>query len=90
MFYSVDYPNEESVILKAHETFVDNDLRIKFLKEHFLEKITDSKDGWETLWKDRKDGRLWEESRAFSNVHGGGYQLLHNIPEGTAKIKYNA
>jgi len=88
MFYSVDYPDEQSVVLKPNESFIDDDLRIKFLKEYFLEKIN-TNGGWETLWKDTKDGRLWEETRFFSYMQGGGYPFLHNISEDTAKVKYN-
>ena len=88
MFYSVNYPDEQSVILKANESFSDDDLRIKFLKEYFLEKIMTT--GWETLRKDPKDARFWEETRFFGYMHGGGYPFLHNISEDTAKVKYNA
>ncbi len=79
MFYSVNYPDEQSVVMKANESFSDNDLRIKFLKENFLEKIMTSEDGWETLWQDPKDRRFWKETRVFSDMHGGGYPFLHNI-----------
>ena len=91
MFFSVPYPNEESVQIKPHETLIDDELRIKHLKEHFLINLGLRADaGWSELWQDPIDTRYWETTYVNSNYQGGGIQIFHNISESIVKLKYHA
>lgn len=50
--------------------------RIEFLVENYLQKITDSEDGWNKLYLDKNDGRYWELRYNNSDYHGGGPPTL--------------
>lgn len=64
-------------------------IRINFLKENCLEKISVSSSGWEILYKDPNDGRFWELIYLESENHGGGAPTLVNITKEAAIEKYN-
>ena len=53
--------------------------RITWLIEHRLEQLSTSSDGWETLYRDPADGRLWRRTYPQSEGHGGGSQRLTHV-----------
>ena len=62
-------------------------LRIHTLIDTELEKIRSTNDGWETLYRDRSDGRLWELFYPQSEMHGGGPESLRSIDTTQAEQK---
>jgi hypothetical protein len=64
--------------------------RIEFLKENYLVQMSVSIDGWETLYKDPTDNRLWELSYPESELNGGGSPLLRiiSIEDASKKFKF--
>ena len=64
--------------------------RIEDLTSGVLEKLADSKEGggWETLYRDPTDGRLWERTFPKSYMHGGGPPRLAVITADAARRKY--
>lgn len=92
----VIYPQETEIIgrwiavdqsVKADDTCN----RIKRLIANTLEHVAfDPKaGGWETLFRDRSDGRYWERTYPQSEMHGGGPPSLRCLPENVAVQKYN-
>jgi hypothetical protein len=65
--------------------------RIQWLTSGILEKIAFSKEAgaWETLFKDKNDGRYWERTYPQSGMHGGGPPRLWCISEEEARKKYD-
>lgn len=64
--------------------------RIRRLTAEHLERIADSGDGWETLYRDPVDGRLWEHTYPHSELHGGGPPRLSVITPEHAAAKYGS
>src|SRR5690348_15682895 len=62
--------------------------RIRRLIAEHLERIADSSGGWETLYRDPLDGRLWEQTYPHSEMHGGGPPRLTVIAPERAAAKY--
>jgi len=65
--------------------------RIKLLTQSWLEQVAYSRDGggWETLYRDPSDGRLWERTYPQREMHGGGPpRLTFLMPEHAAE-KYD-
>ena len=64
--------------------------RIRALTAGHLEKLATSPEsgGWDTLFIDRSDGRLWEMYYPNSELHGGGPESLRVISSSQAKDKY--
>ncbi|PHS40015.1 MAG: hypothetical protein COA91_05145 [Robiginitomaculum sp.] len=46
--------------------------RIEWLIENHLVFVSHDKSGWNTLYKDPADNRLWERIYLQSEMHGGG------------------
>ncbi|NCC98721.1 MAG: hypothetical protein EOL95_03325 [Bacteroidia bacterium] len=44
--------------------------------------------GWEILYKDNSDNRLWELIYPNSEMHGGGAPMLRTIDKESAISKY--
>lgn len=65
--------------------------RIKWLTKSVLEEIAVSKQygGWETLIRDREDGRYWERTYPQGELQGGGPPALTYISEKEARKKYD-
>lgn len=63
-------------------------LRIRALICTELEKIATTSGGWETLYRDTTDGRLWELFYPHSEMHGGGPESLRCIESASAEQKY--
>jgi len=61
--------------------------RIEWLIRENLEKIAGG--GWETLYRDREDGRYWELTYPHSEWHGGGPPRLTNLSADQARVKYD-
>jgi hypothetical protein len=62
--------------------------RIQWLLSERLERIAADESGWFTLWRDDRDGRLWELSYPQSELHGGGPPQLALLDRGVARLKY--
>src|SRR6185437_9775580 len=63
-------------------------LRIRDMISTKLERIADAAGGWETLFRDRADGRLWERFYPHGEMHGGGPESLRRIDVDSAERKY--
>jgi hypothetical protein len=64
--------------------------RIESLVRNSLVRVAVSADGWDTLYRDPSDGRLWEHFYAQSHLHGGGPPTLAVIATSDAAQKYGA
>jgi hypothetical protein len=64
--------------------------RINALIHGELQKLGHDSSGWETLYRDPSDGRLWELTRPQSEMHGGGPRRLHVIEPEEARRKYGS
>jgi hypothetical protein len=64
-------------------------IRIKELVHTYLTRIAASESGWEILYRDPTDLRLWELRYPQSEVHGGGPPTLRVLSLEEAKCKYN-
>lgn len=62
--------------------------RIQKLVRSHLQRLANSSDGWETLFRDLVDGRLWERSYPQGEMHGGGPGSLRYIDGDSAQQKY--
>jgi len=62
--------------------------RIQKLVHNHLQRVTNTSDGWETLFRDPVDGRLWERSYPQGEMHGGGPESLRCIDNDSAQQKY--
>jgi hypothetical protein len=64
--------------------------RIERLTSQVLHKVAVSRDygAWETLFRDPKDGRLWERTYPQGELHGGGPPRLAVISPDEARRKY--
>jgi hypothetical protein len=62
--------------------------RIEYLKQEILEKIGTDPSGWDTLYRDPQDGRLWELVYLHGEIEGGGPPSLLHLSVETARAKY--
>jgi hypothetical protein len=62
--------------------------RIEWLIELRLDRLANDSSGWETLYRDPRDGRLWEHTYPQSHMHGGGPPQIHIISSDVAASKY--
>jgi hypothetical protein len=62
--------------------------RIEWLVAQRLERVATDPSGWETLLRDRRDGRLWEQTFPKSEMHGGGPPALRLLNPAVAALKY--
>src|ERR1044071_10300922 len=53
--------------------------RIEWLTTQKLERIANDSSGWEILYRDPLDGRLWELTYLRGEMHGGGPRRLRII-----------
>ena len=74
---------DRSVIADATEQ------RIEWLTKQKLQRIAKDSSGWETLYRDPRDGRLWELTYPQSERHGGGPRRLHVVSRDEAATKYS-
>lgn len=62
--------------------------RIERLATDHLRRLGASPDGWDILYRDPRDGRLWELVRPVSGMQGGGPPTLRRIAVDEAVQKY--
>lgn len=65
--------------------------RIEWLTNSVLHEVASSKEsgGWDTLFRDPSDGRLWERTYPQSEMHGGGPPRLAAVAEFEARQRYD-
>jgi hypothetical protein len=81
-------PGEEELIGSWVETedgvrADDVDRRIRNLVTTALDRLAASDDGWQALYRDPADGRLWVHAYPLE-LHGGGPQLLYRVDRAAA------
>lgn len=64
--------------------------RVEWLTQNFLVRIADGKQsgGWETLFQDPSDRRLWERTYPRGEMHGAGPPRLALLTRDEATKKY--
>ena len=62
--------------------------RIQWLVSERLEQVAVDGTGWETLFRDPSDGRLWERTYPHGGWHGGGPPRLTHLSREQAARKY--
>ncbi|WP_422241894.1 Imm27 family immunity protein [Dokdonella sp.] len=63
-------------------------IRIDRLTKECLHKLATDASGWDLLYEDPEDGRLWELTYPNSDVEGGGPPRLTCITKESAREKY--
>lgn len=63
--------------------------RIKKLTDTYLAKVAVSESGWETLYRDPTDLRLWELTYPQGEMRGGGPPMLRCLSVEEAEAKYS-
>lgn len=76
------------VIINGRMTEDETCHRISSLIKTELQYVTTTKDGWEKLYRDPRDNRLWELTYPQSETQGGGPQALRLISPEKAQEKY--
>lgn len=64
--------------------------RILVLTNSYLVKLGSDASGWDALYRDPSDKRLWELIYPQSELHGGGAPQLRCVTTEEAKQKYGA
>ncbi|WP_374972405.1 Imm27 family immunity protein [Spongiibacter marinus] len=67
----------------------ENCQRITWLTSSQLSKLATDENGWEVLYQDPFDSRLWVRAYPQGHLHGGGPPLLRCISEATAKEQFS-
>ena len=81
----------DEVVLQAARTDHDAvDARILSLVRKRLERLASTNAGWDTLFRDPRDGRLWELTFPEGSLFGGGPRRLSVISEADARQKYGS
>lgn len=86
-------PNEVNLVgqweyINEEVTADSTSRRIAWLIEVQLVRLASDASGWDTLYRDPADGRLWELTYPDSGAHGGGSPRLTYIDSVTALRKY--
>ena len=74
--------SNRSVVADSTET------RIEWLITQRLKRVANDSSGWEILYRDPRDGRLWELTYLKSEMHGGGPRRLRVLSRDEATAKY--
>jgi hypothetical protein len=64
--------------------------RIEEIIASHLKELGRDPSGWDALYRDPDDGRLWELTYPQGHLHGGGPPQLHYLRSDEAKKKYGA
>ena len=62
--------------------------RIRWLAAERLERLASDPGGWDALYRDPRDGRLWELTHPNSHLHGGGPPRLALVTAAEAAARY--
>ena len=62
--------------------------RIRWLVTHSLEPLGSDPSGWDWLFRDPADGRLWEQTYPLGSLHGPGPRRIAVISLEDANGKY--
>lgn len=62
--------------------------RIRWLVRYRLQHLGDANDGYDRLYQDPADGRLWEYTHPWPEAHGGGPYLLSVVAKDEVRSKY--
>jgi hypothetical protein len=86
-------PNEdrlEGQWLKINDKVIADDTarRIDELISSGLTRVAASKDGWDVLYVDKRDGRRWELTYPHKDWHGGGPPTLICVSDDYVGTKY--
>jgi hypothetical protein len=86
-------PNEREVagrwlVMGDGGTADDVERRIRWLVSVRLMPLGTAGDGWDWLFRDPRDGRLWELTFPESSVHGSGPRRLAVISPAAARSRY--
>jgi len=76
------------IVVEGKVVADETERRIQELIRTELQRISTDSSGWEILFRDASDGRLWELTRPQSEMHGGGPRRLHVIDPAEAHRKY--
>lgn len=69
-------------------TLDEVDRRILWLVSHRLTPVAVADRGWIQLYRDRRDGRLWELTFPQGSLHGGGPRRLECVAALVAAERY--
>lgn len=88
-------PNETCLAGKwlLHDGYVVADevcARIEELTRIHLRAMGHDSSGWDALFVNPEDGRLWELVYPESGLHGGGAPVLRQLSSAQAKQKYGS
>ena len=64
------------------------DQRILWLVTRRLVVVATAEGGWRQLYRDPRDGRLWELSFPHGSLHGGGPRRLERVTDDAARTRY--
>ena len=64
------------------------DRRILWLVSRRLTLVEVAEGGWRQLYRDPRDGRLWELSFPHGSLHGGGPRRLAVMDDAEARERY--
>jgi hypothetical protein len=64
------------------------DRRIFWLVSRRLTLVATAEGGWRQLFRDPRDGRLWELTFPHGSLHGGGPRRLECVPAPRARERY--
>ena len=79
----------EWLVQKDRSVIADStEQRIEWLTTQKLERVAHDSSGWEILYRDPRDGRLWELTYPRGEMHGGGPRRLHVLSRDEAAAKY--
>jgi hypothetical protein len=86
-------PSEELLIgewVEKDGRIVPDDacMRIVHLVSSHLQKLGTDSSGWNVLYRDPDDGRLWELTYPQSQLHGGGPPQLRRLAVQDARNSY--
>lgn len=78
-------------LLKGNKVVADETCRrIEWLVDLHLIHLGSDASGWDDLYRDPIDGRLWERTWPKSEMHGGGPPRLRCVTVDDARKKYGA
>lgn len=63
-------------------------MRIYWLRDNYLKRITSDQSGWDVLYQDPDDMRYWELIYEHSELQGGGPPSLIQLSKEDAASKY--